>query len=236
MTGITAEADSVCRRPRGLRVVGVQRKELIRVSPTPLVFPAGCMPRPSKRAATRLGPDQSAWLHVNGNNVTWSCDGVRSCTVRGARKKDAAAALMEAGVEAGGPRRSCSLDADRVLTCGPEHEYFLVDRNFFFARPTDQLGRTVRAKRADGPRRFRTELQASQFGARARSCGGRSRAFRSASREDASHEVAPSRLDRADLRDTQRPPGTHQIYDDGGLEEDRSALRPRCLCPDLCRR
>ena len=75
-------------------------------------------------------------------------DGVRLLDRRGARQEDAAAAL-DAGAEQAGAAHAEAVRPRRrrprwSRTAGPEQEYFLIDRNFFFARP-DLLdaGRTL---------------------------------------------------------------------------------------------
>ena len=120
--------------------------------------------------------------------------------------------------------------AERVFaTCGPEQEYFLIDRNFYFARPDlINAGRTLfGAKPPKGQ-----ELEDQYFGAipaRVLACMAeaeiRAVQGRRAGQDAAQRSGAEPVRDRAGLRERQprhRPPDD----DDGDAEADRAEVRP----------
>src|SRR6188768_2740932 len=119
MTGITAEKhDSFLNpTPDGRAVAEFGGKELVRGEPDASSFPSGGMRSTFEaRGYTAWDPTSPPWLHMRGNCVTLVI-----------------------------PTAFVSWTGERVFaTCGPEQEYFLIDRNFYFARPDlINAGRTL---------------------------------------------------------------------------------------------
>ena len=121
--------------------------------------------------------------------------------------------------------------AERVFaTCGPEQEYFLIDRNFYFARPDlINAGRTLfGAKPPKGQ-----EMEDQYFGAipeRVLACmaevGARAVQGRRAGEDAPQRGRAEPVRDRAGVRERQRRRRSSDD-DDGDAEEDRAEVRPR---------
>ena len=168
LTGITAEKhDSfLWPTPEGNAMIEFSGKELIKGEPDASSFPSGGMRSTFEaRGYTAWDPTSPPFLHVDGNSVTLVIPtAFVSWTGEALDKKTPLLRSMEA----------LSRQAVRVLklfgststrvttTCGPEQEYFLIDRNFYFARPDlINAGRTLfGAKPPKGQ-----ELEDQYFGA-----------------------------------------------------------------------
>jgi glutamine synthetase len=150
MTGITAEKhDSFYSPgPDGRSLAEFSGKELVKGEPDASSFPSGGMRSTFEaRGYTAWDPTSPPWLLQNGNSVTlviptafvsWTGDALD--------KKTPLLRSMEAlSQQAVRALRLFGSTATRVTaTCGPEQEYFLIDRNFYFARPDlINSGRTV---------------------------------------------------------------------------------------------
>ena len=150
LTGITAEKhDSfLWPTPEGKAMIEFSGKELIKGEPDASSFPSGGMRSTFEaRGYTAWDPTSPPFLHVDGNSVTLVVPtAFVSWTGEALDKKTPLLRSMEA----------LSRQAVRVLklfgstsarvttTCGPEQEYFLIDRNFYFARPDlINAGRTL---------------------------------------------------------------------------------------------
>ena len=169
MTGITAEKHDSFIAPtaEGRAVAEFSGKELIQGEPDASSFPSGGMRSTFEaRGYTAWDPTSPPWLLVGAErHDARDSDRVRQLDRRGARQEDAAPALDRGAVEAGHPHPQALrlASAERVVTtCGPEQEYFLIDRNFYFARPDlINAGRTLfGAKPPKGQ-----ELEDQYFGA-----------------------------------------------------------------------
>jgi glutamine synthetase len=150
MTGITAEKhDSFYSPgPDGRSLAEFSGKELIRGEPDASSFPSGGMRSTFEaRGYTAWDPTSPPWLLHNGNSVTLVIPtAFVSWTGEALDKKTPLLRSMEAlSVQAIRALRLFGSGATRVIaTCGPEQEYFLIDRNFFFARPDlINAGRTL---------------------------------------------------------------------------------------------
>jgi glutamine synthetase len=150
MTGITAEKhDSfVSPTPEGRAVAEFSGKELIRGEPDASSFPSGGMRSTFEaRGYTAWDPTSPPWLLVSQNGTTLVIPTVFvSWTGDSLDKKTPLLRSIEALSQQA--VRILSLfksTATRVsTTCGPEQEYFLIDRNFYFARPDlINAGRTL---------------------------------------------------------------------------------------------
>jgi glutamine synthetase len=99
------------------------------------------------RGYTAWDPTSPPWLHVNGNNVTLVIPtAFVSWTGEALDKKTPLLRSMEAvSKQAVRVLKLFGSTAERVFaTCGPEQEYFLIDRNFYFGRPDlINAGRTL---------------------------------------------------------------------------------------------
>ena len=238
LTGITAEKHDSFLSPtrrRQARSPSSPARSWSRASPTPRASrPAACAPR-SKRAATRRGIRRArpgCSRAANGDDARHP-DRVRQLDRRGARQEDAAAALDGSAVEAGGAHpEAVRLDAPSasITTCGPEQEYFLIDRNFYLsrARPDQRRPHAVRRQAAEGPgargsvlRRDRRARDGLHVGRRDRALQGR-RAGQDAPQRGGAEPVR----DRADLRERQ-PRHRSSDDDDGDDAADGAEVRPR---------
>ena len=99
------------------------------------------------RGYTAWDPTSPPWLLVNGNSVTLVIPtAFVSWTGEALDKKTPLLRSMEAvSKQAVRVLKLFGSTAERVFaTCGPEQEYFLIDRNFYFARPDlINAGRTL---------------------------------------------------------------------------------------------
>ena len=141
MTGITAEKHDSFYSPGadGRSMAEFSGKELIKGEPDASSFPSGGMRSTFEaRGYTAWDPTSPPWLLQNGNSVTlviptafvsWTGDALD--------KKTPLLRSMEAlSRQALRALHLFGSNATRVTaTCGPEQEYFLIDRNFYFARP-----------------------------------------------------------------------------------------------------
>jgi glutamine synthetase len=150
MTGITAEKhDSfLVPMPDGTAITEFRGKELIKGEPDASSFPSGGMRSTFEaRGYTAWDPTSPPWLHVNGTSATLVIPtAFVSWTGEALDKKTPLLRSMEAvSRQAVRVLKLFGSTAERVFaTCGPEQEYFLIDRNFYFARPDlINAGRTL---------------------------------------------------------------------------------------------
>jgi glutamine synthetase len=150
MTGITAEKHDSFLAPGadGRAVAEFSGKELVRGEPDASSFPSGGMRSTFEaRGYTAWDPTSPPWLLVNGSSVTLVIPtAFVSWTGEALDKKTPLLRSMEAlSKQAVRLLKLFGSTAERVTTtCGPEQEYFLIDRNFFFARPDlINAGRTL---------------------------------------------------------------------------------------------
>ena len=150
LTGITAEKHDSFLSPNGdgKAVAEFSGKELIRGEPDASSFPSGGMRSTFEaRGYTAWDPTSPPWLLVNPNGstlviptafVSWTGEALDKKTPllrsQEALSRQALRILKLFGSTA---RRV-------VTTCGPEQEYFLIDRHFYFSRPDlINAGRTL---------------------------------------------------------------------------------------------
>ena len=150
MTGITAEKHDSFLAPtaEGHAVNEFSGKELTRGEPDASSFPSGGMRSTFEaRGYTAWDPTSPPWLHVDANSVTLVIPtAFVSWTGETLDKKTPLLRSMEAlSRQAVRVLKLFGSNAERVFTtCGPEQEYFLIDRNFYFARPDlINAGRTL---------------------------------------------------------------------------------------------
>ena len=150
LTGITAEKHDAFYGPTtdGRALAEFSGKELVRGEPDASSFPSGGMRSTFEaRGYTAWDPTSPPWLLVNNNSVTLVIPtAFVSWTGVALDKKTPLLRSMEAlSAQAVRVLQLFGSTATRVTaTCGPEQEYFLIDSNFYFARP-DLLnaGRTL---------------------------------------------------------------------------------------------
>src|SRR5580765_1206181 len=150
LTGITAEKHDSFLAPNsdGTAIAEFRGKELIKGEPDASSFPSGGMRSTFEaRGYTAWDPTSPPFLHVNGNNVTLVIPtAFVSWTGEALDKKTPLLRSMEAvSKQAVRVLKLFGSTAERVFaTCGPEQEYFLIDRNFYFNRPDlINAGRTL---------------------------------------------------------------------------------------------
>src|SRR5918993_4318300 len=150
LTGITAEKHDafLSPTPEGGAIAEFRGKELIKGEPDASSFPSGGMRSTFEaRGYTAWDPTSPPWLNVNGNSATLVIPtAFVSWTGEALDKKTPLLRSMEAvSKQAVRVLRLFGSTAERVFaTCGPEQEYFLIDRNFYFARPDlINAGRTL---------------------------------------------------------------------------------------------
>jgi glutamine synthetase len=150
LTGITAEKHDSFLSPTsdGGAIAEFRGKELIKGEPDASSFPSGGMRSTFEaRGYTAWDPTSPPWLHVAGNSVTLVIPtAFVSWTGEALDKKTPLLRSMEAvSKQAVRVLKLFGSTAERVFaTCGPEQEYFLIDRNFYFARPDlINAGRTL---------------------------------------------------------------------------------------------
>jgi len=150
MSGITAEKhDSfLVPTPDGRAIAEFGGKELIKGEPDASSFPSGGMRSTFEaRGYTAWDPTSPPWLLVSTNGTTlvipsafvsWTGDALDKKTPL-LRSMEALSRQAVRILKLFGSR------AQRVITtCGPEQEYFLIDRNFYFNRPDlINAGRTL---------------------------------------------------------------------------------------------
>ena len=152
LTGITAEKHDSFLTPAsdGTALAEFRGKELIKGEPDASSFPSGGMRSTFEaRGYTAWDPTSPPWLHINGNGNSVTLvipTAFVSWTGEALDKKTPLLRSMEAvSRQAVRLLKLFGSSAERVFaTCGPEQEYFLIDRNFYFARPDlINAGRTL---------------------------------------------------------------------------------------------
>ncbi|HEX7780417.1 MAG TPA: glutamine synthetase III [Vicinamibacterales bacterium] len=151
MTGITAEKHDSFIVPStdgGRAVAEFSGKELIKGEPDASSFPSGGMRSTFEaRGYTAWDPTSPPWLLTSQNGTTLVIPtAFVSWTGESLDKKTPLLRSIEAlSKQAIRILRLFGSRAERVMTtCGPEQEYFLIDRNFYFARPDlINAGRTL---------------------------------------------------------------------------------------------
>jgi glutamine synthetase len=151
MTGITAEKHDSFLAPsaEGSRAVAeFSGKELIKGEPDASSFPSGGMRSTFEaRGYTAWDPTSAPWLLVGVNGTTLVIPSAFvSWTGESLDKKTPLLRSIEAlSKQALRILKLFGSNAERVITtCGPEQEYFLIDRSFYFARPDlINAGRTL---------------------------------------------------------------------------------------------
>jgi len=168
LTGITAEKHDSFLSPTGdgRAVAEFSGKELVRGEPDASSFPSGGMRSTFEaRGYTAWDPTSPPWLLKSGNSTTLVIPtAFVSWTGEALDKKTPLLRSMEAlSKQAVRILRLFGSTAERVVTtCGPEQEYFLIDRYFYLSRPDlINAGRTLfGAKPPKGQ-----ELEDQYFGA-----------------------------------------------------------------------
>jgi glutamine synthetase len=168
LTGITAEKHDSFLSPTsdGKAVAEFSGKELVRGEPDASSFPSGGMRSTFEaRGYTAWDPTSPPWLLKSGNSTTLVIPtAFVSWTGETLDKKTPLLRSMEAlSKQAVRILKMFGSTAERVITtCGPEQEYFLIDRYFYLSRPDlINAGRTLfGAKPPKGQ-----ELEDQYFGA-----------------------------------------------------------------------
>src|SRR6187431_2422258 len=150
MTGITAEKHDSFLSPTadGRAVAEFNGKELIKGEPDASSFPSGGMRSTFEaRGYTAWDPTSPPWLLVTPNGTTLVIPtAFVSWTGEALDKKTPLLRSQEAlSKQAVRILKLFGSKATRVMTtCGPEQEYFLIDRQFYFNRPDlINAGRTL---------------------------------------------------------------------------------------------
>jgi glutamine synthetase len=150
LTGITAEKHDSFIAPTadGKVIAEFSGKELIKGEPDASSFPSGGMRSTFEaRGYTAWDPTSPPWLLISPNGATLVIPSAFvSWTGEALDKKTPLLRSMEAlSTQAVRILRLFGSPAERVhATCGPEQEYFLIDRHFYFARPDlINAGRTL---------------------------------------------------------------------------------------------
>jgi len=150
MTGITAEKHDSFLSPTtdGRAVAEFSGKELAKGEPDASSFPSGGMRSTFEaRGYTAWDPTSPPWLLVTPNGTTLVIPtAFVSWTGEALDKKTPLLRSMEAlSKQAVRILKLFGSKAQRVVaTCGPEQEYFLIDRQFYFNRPDlINAGRTL---------------------------------------------------------------------------------------------
>ena len=168
LTGITAEKHDSFLQPTndGRAVAEFSGKELIKGEPDASSFPSGGMRSTFEaRGYTAWDPTSPPWLLYSGGSVTLVIPtAFLSWTGEALDKKTPLLRSMEAlSKQAVRVLRLFGSTAERVVTtCGPEQEYFLIDRYFYLSRPDlINAGRTLFGARPPKGQ----ELEDQYFGA-----------------------------------------------------------------------
>jgi glutamine synthetase len=168
LTGITAEKHDSFLSPSGdgKAVAEFSGKELIRGEPDASSFPSGGMRSTFEaRGYTAWDPTSPPWLLYSGGAVTLVIPtAFVSWTGETLDKKTPLLRSMEAlSKQAVRVLELFGSPAERVVaTCGPEQEYFLIDRYFYLSRPDlINAGRTLFGARPPKGQ----ELEDQYFGA-----------------------------------------------------------------------
>jgi len=150
MTGLTAEKHDSFLSPTdaGTAIAEFSGKELVRGEPDASSFPSGGIRNTFEaRGYTAWDPTSPAFILENPNGTTL-CIPTAFCSWTGEAldKKTPLLRSMDAvSKQAVRVLKLFGSDATRVhATCGPEQEYFLIDKNFYYARPDlINAGRTL---------------------------------------------------------------------------------------------
>jgi glutamine synthetase len=168
LTGITAEKHDSFLSPTadGRAVAEFSGKELIKGEPDASSFPSGGLRSTFEaRGYTAWDPTSSPWLLKSGGAVTLVIPtAFVSWTGEALDKKTPLLRSMEAlSKQAVRVLKLFGSKATRVVTtCGPEQEYFLIDRYFYLSRPDlINAGRTLFGARPPKGQ----ELEDQYFGA-----------------------------------------------------------------------
>jgi glutamine synthetase len=168
LTGITAEKHDSFLVPTsdGKAVAEFSGKELIQGEPDASSFPSGGMRSTFEaRGYTAWDPTSAPWLLKSGDSVTLVIPtAFVSWTGEALDKKTPLLRSMEAlSRQAVRVLKLFGSTAERVMTtCGPEQEYFLIDRYFYLSRPDlINAGRTLFGARPPKGQ----ELEDQYFGA-----------------------------------------------------------------------
>jgi glutamine synthetase len=168
LTGITAEKHDSFLTPTsdGKAVAEFSGKELIKGEPDASSFPSGGMRSTFEaRGYTAWDPTSPPWLLKSGDSVTLVIPtAFLSWTGEALDKKTPLLRSMEAlSKQAVRVLKLFGSTAERVITtCGPEQEYFLIDRYFYLSRPDlINAGRTLFGARPPKGQ----ELEDQYFGA-----------------------------------------------------------------------
>ena len=168
LTGITAEKHDSFLSPTadGRAVLEFSGKELVRGEPDASSFPSGGMRSTFEaRGYTAWDPTSPPWLLRSGNSTTLVIPtAFVSWTGEALDKKTPLLRSMEALCKhALRILKLFGSTAERVITtCGPEQEYFLIDRYFYLSRPDlINAGRTLFGARPPKGQ----ELEDQYFGA-----------------------------------------------------------------------
>src|SRR5215510_10623244 len=168
LTGITAEKHDSFLVPTadGKAVAEFSGKELIKGEPDASSFPSGGMRSTFEaRGYTAWDPTSPPWLLKSGNSTTLVVPtAFVSWTGEALDKKTPLLRSMEAlSKQAVRVLKLFGSTAERVTTtCGPEQEYFLIDRYFYLSRPDlINAGRTLFGARPPKGQ----ELEDQYFGA-----------------------------------------------------------------------
>ena len=150
MTGITAEKHDSFLNPTadGRAVAEFSGKELVRGEPDASSFPSGGMRSTFEaRGYTAWDPTSPPWLLMSSHGATLVIPtAFVSWTGEALDKKTPLLRSQEAlSKQAVRILKLFGSKAQRVMTtCGPEQEYFLIDRQFYFNRPDlINAGRTL---------------------------------------------------------------------------------------------
>src|SRR5688572_5562140 len=141
LTGITAEKHDAFLAPtaEGRAVAEFSGKELIQGEPDASSFPSGSMRSTFEaRGYTAWDPTSAPWLLMSQNGATlviptafvsWTGDSLD-------KKMPLLRSIESLSKQAVRILSLFGSKAQRVITtCGPEQEYFLIDRAFYMARP-----------------------------------------------------------------------------------------------------
>ena len=220
LTGITAEKHDSFLTPTsdGKAVAEFSGKELMKGEPDASSFPSGGMRSTFEaRGYTAWDPTSPPWLLYVGGSVTLVIPtAFVSWTGEALDKKTPLLRSMEAlSTQASRALKLFGVTSNRVVTtCGPEQEYFLIDRFFYLSRPDlINAGRTLfGAKPPKGQ-----ELEDQYFGA----IPDRVLAFMSESEDELykvgvpvktrHNEVAPSQYEIAPIFENANVATDHQM-------------------------
>ena len=230
MTGITAEKHDSFYSPGadGRSLAEFSGKELVSGEPDASSFPSGGMRSTFEaRGYTAWDPTSPPWLLHNGNSVTLVIPtAFVSWTGEALDKKTPLLRSMEVlSTQAVRVLKLFGSTATRVTaTCGPEQEYFLIDRNFYFARPDlINAGRTLFGARPPKGQ----ELEDQYFGSipeRVLACmaEAESELYKVGVPVKTRHnEVAPSQYEIAPIFESANVATDHQMMTMEILKQDR---------------